>query len=226
MSGQAALVALALSLAPLSGAPPAWLDLALARLPAPSGAWPAACTLEIERNGQRSVEHFDPLAPPAAQWTLVERQGQAPSPEELAAYRQSRAAPATTPAPAGLVAQQIDRASLELVRESATHATLTGGFTEEAAATDKLLGRLTLTLLVRKDPAAVVYYRLELRQPFSPVLGVRMHELDAGAVYDAEGSVRRSWSRFRGRVFLRPVVERVTATFAPPGKPGSLGNRN
>lgn len=212
---------LALVAGALPAAEPDWLELALARLPPPDEGR-LACTLAIERNGQRSVERFDPRAAPAEQWTLVERHGSPPTPAEQAAYRRQRADPATGPAPAGLKSAQIDRASLQLVRESATHATLTGGFTEEAAATDKLLARLTLTLLVRKEPAAVVSYRLDLRQPFSPVLGVRMHELEAGAEYGPDGNIRRSWSRFQGRIFLRRVEERVSATFSPV----EAGNRN
>lgn len=226
MSGRTLLSVLVLGLVPLAGAPPPWLELALSRLPEPASAWTSTCTLEIERNGQRSVESFDPHATPAARWTLVTRQGVPPTPGELAAYRQSRADPASTPAPTSLTAGQIDLNSLELVRESSTHATLTGGFTEEAAATDKLLARLTVTLLVRKEPAAVVYYRLDLRQPFSPLIGVRMHELEAGAEFGPDGAIRRSWSRFRGRVFLRAVQERVTATFATTPDTGTAGNRN
>lgn len=217
---------------------PAYVRDALGRFPVelPPGL---AYTVEAERNGERSVERYDPSQPAGARWQLLSREGREPTARELEFYASRSRDPADRGYRASFRPDQVDLGSLQLVRESATHATVRGGFHPAAVELDQMLGHLELTLLLRKQPAAVLSYRLELRGPYSPVLGVTMHELDAGAEFDAHGRPTRSWSRFAGRMFLKSMSEHVRATyrdFGPtPGPPDASpagrgdpagGNRN
>lgn len=182
-----------------------------------------AYTMEIDRNGSRSTERYDPARPPAARWILLARDGREPTAAEFADYLRQRARVAEPGFRASFRPDQVDRAHAEIVSESPSHLAVRLRFSESAVEADRLLGQLDLTVLVRKETGAVASYRLKLRAPYAAVLGVKMHALDSGAELDEAGRPRRTWSRFQGRIFLRSVDERIEVRFrdfaAGPARP-------
>lgn len=191
---------------------PAWLAAAVHRLPEeiPSDL---AYTVEIDRSGQRTVERFDPRLPAEGRWTLLARQGRAPSADEILKYARERALSSEPAYRSSIRRGQIDLVGARVLEESATQATVQLGFVPAAIAADRMLGRLELVCEIHKEPAAVRSYRLRLPAPYSPVIGVKMLLLDAGAEFDSAARPRRTWSRFRGRIFFRSVDESVEATY-------------
>lgn len=196
-----------------SAQPPSWLAPAIDRLPeeiAPDLAY----TVEIEHNGQRSSERYDPSRPAGSRWTLLSRQGRSPTEAEFTEYARQRNGPSTSAYRASFRRDQVDLSSARVLEESATHATVHLGFNAIAKDADKMLRHLELTLDIQKQPARITSYRLQLAAPYSPVIGVKMHALDAGAEFDGESRPQRSWSRFRGRIFLKLVDESIEAHYA------------
>jgi hypothetical protein len=176
--------------------------------------------MEVTRNSHRIRERFDPARPAAEQWTLLEFAGRAPTPEEIAAHRISRAKGGESASfRADFTAADIDRSSLKLESENADTAVYSGAFTEDAAERDGFLGRLALRLTVDKRRAEVTAYEIRLLRPFSPVLGVKIHELVAGAEFHRPPGIdtqlpRRTWSRFKGRIFFSTTQEELDARYS------------
>ncbi|HYC72209.1 MAG TPA: hypothetical protein VEB66_13430 [Opitutaceae bacterium] len=206
------LLGLALAVAAAGAEFPAVVGAALDAMPVDLPA-ELAYTMDIDRNGRRSTERYDPSRPAGARWTLMALQGREPSAAELAEYQRHSAGRSDPGYRASFRPAQVDRTHAEIVMESPTHVTVRAHFTEAAAESDGTLGRLDLTLLVRKDRPSIVSYRLELRASYAPVLGVKMHALDAGAELDEAGRPRRTWSRFHGRIFLRSTDEIIEVRY-------------
>ncbi len=207
------LLAIALLAAPLSrAAGPVWLEKALDRF---AQTIPPDCayTVDLTRNGETTSERFDPSQPPATRWTLLSRNGRPPTAEDLELYRRQRQGVFDPAFNATIETRQLDRGSVRIVRGDEAQAAITIGFTPAASDADKMLRHLDLSMVVRKEPAAVTAYTLKLREPYSPVLFVKMHEMSAGAEFDAEGRPVRTHSLFRGRIFFKSVTEQVEARF-------------
>jgi hypothetical protein len=178
-----------------------------------------AYTQTTVRGDESTTERFDPSRPPAAQWTLVLHNGRPPAPGELEKYGRFKAgsAPPVTLAP--FQKSDIDPGSVELVREDAGRAEFTCGFRAESTGSDKMLGHLRLHLIVHKQPAWVEKFTLELRAPYSPVLGVKMNALAVEMSFRAPGPDRPSLptlntSLFSGRIFFVPTEEDLRVTYS------------
>lgn len=168
--------------------------------------------VEITRNERQSRERYDPSHPAAERWILLEIDGRKPTPDEVARHRRTRSTGGNAAFQADFSAAQIDRDSLKLETEDNERAVFLGGFTEAAADDDTLLGRLALRLTVDKRLGVLLAYELRLLRPFSPVLGVKIHELIAGAEYHRPPGLalnlpKRTYSKFRGRIFLSSTKE-------------------
>jgi hypothetical protein len=183
-------------------------------------------TLTTVRHGRALTERFDPARPVAAQWTLLETEGRPPTPDQIEKYHRARAA-----APGGMQANferaDIEPGSLTLVSEDATHAEFSGGFRETSAGPDKMLGHLKLVLKVDKNVPHVSVYVLELKEPYSPVLGVKMTELRVEARFSPPTTGRPSLlngltSRFAGRIFFIPTGEELELTYRDHTAPTEL----
>jgi hypothetical protein len=165
-----------------------------------------AYTLATTRNGHTITERFDPTRPSGAQWTLLETEGRTPTATEIEKYTRARGA-----APGGMQANferaDIEPGSLILVQEDAEHAEFTAAFRETSTGPDKMLGHLSLRLRVAKRVPHVAGYTLELKEPYSPVLGVKMNALRVEARFSPPTDNRPSLpvemtSRFTGRIFF------------------------
>lgn len=202
---------------------PDYLRTALAQFsPNPPKGW--AYTLATTRNDQRMVERYEPSRPPAGQWTLLEWQGRPPTADELEKYARSRPQGGSGGTRANFERADIELASLRLVRDDADQAEWTGGFRETSAGPDKMLGHLQLTLVVDKRTPHIAAYRLELKEPYSPVLGVKMNRLLVEMRYQSPAEGRPALpiaqtSSFGGRIFFIPTEEELRLTFADYAAP-------
>ncbi len=182
-----------------------------------------AYTLTTVRNERAITERFEPSRRAEAQWSLLETEGRPPTGDELEKYRRARAA-----APGGMQANfekaDIEPGSLMLVREEGDLAEFVGGFRETSTGPDKMLGHLQLRLKVDKRVPYVAAYILELKEPYSPVLGVKMTGLQVEARFSPPEANRPSLlqemtSRFTGRIFFIPTGENLRLIYrdhAPP----------
>jgi hypothetical protein len=212
---------IALWLAPLlaCAAPlPDYVRTALARFSpgAPATGW--AYTVTTTRNDARMVERYDPARPPAARWQLLELDGQAPTPGQREQYARSRPHAESGGAQANFTREDIDPGSLQLVRETDHEAEWTAGFREASTGPDKMLGHLALRLTIDKRTPHIAAYAMELKEPYSPVIGVRMTRLVAVVRYhppapDRPALPELQTSRFTGRILFIPTEENLEVRF-------------
>lgn len=181
------------------------------------GGW--AYTLKTERAGRQITERFNPSNPPAGQWTLLLTDGRTPTPEEQSKYFKSKASQTPGAVPAIFQKNDLEPGSVELVREDPERAEYRCQFREQAANSDKMLGHLGLRLIVSKRELYIEKFTMELREPYSPVLGVKMRELVVAMSFAPPGDDRpclpvHSSSHFLGRIFFVPVEENLRVTYS------------
>lgn len=188
---------------------PAYVEQALTRFTsdAPRG-W--AYTLTTTREGETSVERYDPSHPKGGDWTLLQRDGRAPTADEIERYLRYKASSTPPTARATFEKGDLDRSSFVLLHEDADAAEFRGRFREDLK--EPLLAHLLLDLKVSKHSPAVQSFTLRLAGPFSPTLGVKMTELEVTMEFSppTEGRPslpRASRSRFRGRLFFVKSIE-------------------
>ncbi len=186
--------------------------------PEPPAGWSYTLTT-VRNNDARSTARFDAAKPAGSQWTLLEINGRAPSASEADQYARSRASD-TTPASARGVFQKrdLDPASITLIHEDAGRGEFQGTFRPEAAGADKMLGHLVLRLTIARREPHVEKFVLELKEPYSPVLGVKMRELLVEATFTAPSGGRpslpaRQSSHFLGRIFFFGTEENLVLTY-------------
>lgn len=177
-----------------------------------------AYTLTTTRNGQEMVERFDPSRPPAEQWRLITLFGREPTADEREKYLLSRPTSTGGGSHANFQRADIDPASLKLVSEDETIAVYEGEFREQATAGDKMLSHLILRLSVDKAAAYILRYTLQLKEPYWPVLGVKMNQLSVVAEFSPPHAETPSLpsahaSEFSGRMLLMRHEEKLTLKF-------------
>jgi hypothetical protein len=178
-----------------------------------------AYTLTTRRNDQEMVERFDPSRGTPSPWTLLRLDGRAPDAGELEKYARSRPdAGAGGPQPI-FQKEDVEPGSLELVREGPDRAEIRGVFRSVASNGDPTLGHLAIRLFVHKQPAYVERYRLELKEPYSPVLGVKTKALTVEASFLAPTADQPSLpgsltSDFAGTLLLIPKQEKLEVRFS------------
>jgi hypothetical protein len=177
-----------------------------------------AYTLTTVRNEDaRTTARFDPAKPPADQWTLLDLNGRAPTAKESAQYARARGGNAA--APQGTFQKgDIDPGSITLISEDADRGEFSCTFRAEATGADKMLGHLHLRLTVNKRQPHVEKFVLELKEPYSPVLGVKMRELLVQMSFTPPAADRPSLpavnsSHFLGRIFFIGMEENLTLTY-------------
>lgn len=208
-----------LSLATAAGTVPDYVREALGKFnPEVPAGW--AYTLTTVRNDDaRTTARFDPAKPPADQWTLLDLNGRAPTAKEAAQYARARTSGGNATAPQGTFQKSdIDPASITLLGEDADRGEFSCAFRAEATGADKMLGHLRLRLTVNKRQPHIEKFELELNEPYSPVLGVKMRELLVQMSFSPPGSDRPSLpavnsSRFLGRIFFIGMEENLTLTY-------------
>ncbi|MBI2496637.1 MAG: hypothetical protein HYV75_01470 [Opitutae bacterium] len=185
-----------------------------------------AFTTTTVRAKVSTAERYDPAKPPGEQWTLLRYNGRTPEAKELAKYQKLRAANPSPASSASFNRGDIDPGSLRLRHEDGERAEFEGGFREASAGADKMLRYLQLRLTVNKRVPHVERYTLRLREPYTPILGVKMNELRVVMTFTPPAPDRPSLpaactSHFRGRIFFIGTQEDLRVTysdFAPSGQ--------
>lgn len=133
-------------------------------------------------SGDRSrVEHFDPQVRGPLQWTLVQQDGRAPTPDEAEKYKQLKAT-RTSPDNAPNVKDQIRPETCELVEDTPER----GVYRFQLKPTDKddtsaEFMRATFTL--HRPTRTIEKVELASTGPFSPVLMVNIQEARTVMLY-------------------------------------------
>lgn len=177
-----------------------------------------AYTLTTTRGAETTVERYDPGRPPAERWTLLQRDGRAPTADESHRYRSYKTAHSpVTPRPT-FARGDIDLGSVRLEREDAETAVFHGRFREDLD--DPLLANLELRLTVAKASAHIARTELHLTTAYTPALSARILALSVIVTYtppapDRPALPASSESRFRGRVFFfKDVAEDLRITYS------------
>ncbi|MFI5335810.1 MAG: hypothetical protein ACHQ5A_03450 [Opitutales bacterium] len=203
------LAAAALSAAELPG--PAREALAGFATDAPPG-W--AYTLTTRRGGESSIERYDPARPPGQQWQLLKHNGADPSPGEIDRYDRYRVTLNATAPRATFRRGDIDSAFARFLGT-------TDGLDEYAClfradVDDPLLNHLELRFWVARQTASIPRYQLHLKEPFSPIIGMKIEQLDVEVILsppaaDRPALPRNSHSVFHGRFLLVKSVDEETS---------------
>ena len=213
-------VALCLTLAGSAGAAemPGYFRQALAQFnPDVPKGW--AYTLETDRNGAQLKERYDPSKPPDAQWTLLQLGGRPPSAREIEKYAGSRPGSTSSAPQSTFQKADIEPGSAELIQENADRGEFRCAFRAESTGADKMLGHLLLRFTINRRQPHVEKFSLELREPYSPVLGVKMRELRVQMSLTAPGPGRpglpvESTSHFLGTIFFISLEENLRITYS------------
>jgi hypothetical protein len=190
----------------------------------PPAGW--AYTLTTVRNGEaQATARFDPTKPADEQWTLLELNGRPPTAGESAQFARSRADDTTPGSAKGAFQKRdIDPASVTLLAENPDRGEFRCRFRPEAAGADKMLAHLVLRLTVARRAPHVEKFVLELEEPYSPILGVKMRELRVEMNFTPPAAERPSLpakqsSHFLGRIFLIGTEENLVLTYTDFAKP-------
>jgi hypothetical protein len=154
-----------------------------------------------------TIERHDAAAPTGERWTLLQKEGRAPTQKELLEHRKERAErDARRKKGERGDREEVDRSSIRLVSEDDRAATFqfrvsSSGRMEEAF-TKHILG----TLVVNKDGSWAERFELTSTQPIRPIPGVNVREFRMAMTFLREaqsGEVRFETieSRIRGRAF-------------------------
>ncbi len=178
-----------------------------------------AYTLETTRNGQQMIERFDPARPPDSQWKLRQFQGRNPTADETEKYAQSRPSAGSGGMQANFQKDDIEPGSIKLIREDETRAEFEAQFRAESGGADKMLGHLQLKLTVNKQLAYIERYALSLKEPYWPVLAVKMNDLQIEATFSVPTATQPSLlasveSHFIGRILLISNEEKLRLIYS------------
>ena len=209
-----ALVALAL---PALGAAPPELMGAIAkfRADAPPG-WSFTQTTAAE--GKSTVERSDGARPEFARWTLRQKDGRAPTDEELKDYADARSRRSRTGTAPSLI-DQLDLNSAEVVTDSAERVTCRFRL-RPGEARDRTSPFLRATLVIHKTTRTIESVELANTAEFSPTFGVKIAELNTKMIYSLADAatpslLQRVETRVRGTAFwFKSLDATMTVTFS------------
>jgi hypothetical protein len=174
----------------------------------------------VRNQDARATARFDPSKPYGQQWTLLELNGHRPTPSEAEQYARARAGDTTPASTRGAFQRRdIDPASVTLISETDERAEFHCTFRPEATGADKMLGHLALRLTIARHEPHVEKAVLELREPYSPIFGVKMRELRVDMSFtspttDRPCLPREQTSHFLGRLFFFGMEENLVLTYS------------
>ena len=184
--------------------------------PDPPRGWSYLQTTAAE--GQSTVERCDAAKPEADRWTLVQKDGRAPTAQEAADYaeiRSRRSRGGTAPS----LTEQFDLATAEIVADLPERATYRLRL-KPGEADDRTAAFLRVTVIVHKPTQTVASIELASTGEFHPAFGVTIAEMKTTLTYSAPAGDRPSLpqtvtTRVRGRAFLFKSLDAdMTVTFS------------
>lgn len=215
-----ALFALACS---ASAAVPPDLDAALKsfRADAPRG-W--SYTQTTTAAGKSTVERHDAARPAHDRWSLVQKDGRAPTDAELKDYAEARSRRSRTGTAPTLV-DQLRLETIEVVAETPERATYRFRV-RPGESRDQTAAFLRATIVLHKPTSTLESFVLASVEPFSPTFGVKIAELRTEMSYSVPGGEAPSLpqtvvTRVRGTAFwLKSLDAEMTVTFSSYAKAG------
>lgn len=142
-------------------------------------------------DGQRSLEErHDATRPDFGRWSLLRKDGRAPTPAELAEYRDTRSR-RSRGGTAPRLAEQIDPAEAKVVAEADQRATYRCRL-RPAEAGDRTADFLHATVVVHRPSRTIEAITLENDAPFRPALGIRITKLRTRLTFSLPSGERPS----------------------------------
>jgi hypothetical protein len=182
----------------------------------PPHGWSFTQTTAAE--GKSLVERCNAAKPEFDRWSLVQKDGRAPTPDELKDYMEGRSRRSRTGTAPNLV-DQFDLTTLETVSNSADRATYRCRL-RPGESRDKTAPFLRATIVLHKPTRAIESIELTNTEPFNPTMGVKISELKTTMTYTLPASESPSLpqkvtTRVRGRAFLFKSLDAdMTVTFS------------
>ena len=208
------LVALAV---PAFAAAPPDLMVALAKFRGePPPGWSFTQTTAAE--GRSTVERSDAARPEFARWTLLQKDGRAPTADELKDYADARSRRSRT-GTAPSITDQLNLDSLEIVTDTAERVTCRFRL-RPGEARDKTSPFLRALLVVHKATRTIESIELASVSAFSPTVGVKIAEMHTRMTYSMPGATTPSMpqqveTRVRGTAFwFKSLDATMTVTFS------------
>lgn len=172
------------------------------RTDAPHG-WSFTQTTAAE--GKSTVERCDAAKPEFDRWSLLRKDGHAPSAEETKDYAEARSRRSRGGTAPKLI-EQLNLATLEVVSETAERTTYRCGL-KPGDSGDTVAGFLRATIVLHKPTRCIESLELGSTGGFSPTFGVKIAEMNTVMTYHLPAGDRPSLpqkvsTRVRGRAFL------------------------
>ena len=188
----------------------------------PPPGWSFTQTTTAE--GKSVVERCDAAKPEFDRWSLVKKDGRAPTPEEIQSYRETRSR-RSRGGTAPKLTEQLDLATTETVADSAERATYRCRL-KPGEANDDVAAFLRATVTVHKPSQTIESIELSSAEPFSPTLGVKIAEMKTALTYslpaaDVPSLPKAVTTHVRGRAFwFKSLDAGMTVTFSEYKKAG------
>jgi len=182
-----------------------------------------AFTQTTEGAGHRLVERFDPRLAEFHRWTLVEKDGRAPSPAETKTYNEQQTR-RTRGETAPNVKDQIDESTAERVSDDGIRAT----WRFRLKATDKddhSAAHMTAAFTLHRPTATIERMELSSFESFKPVMGIQVEEARTVIEYSLpEGErptlLRTITVRLRGRAWWFKSLDQDLSVIYSGFEPG------
>ncbi len=190
-------------LVPASAAVPPLLREALDAFRAdPPPGWSYA--QKTSGDGRSTVERCDAAKPEFDRWSLVEKDGRAPSAAEIRDYTEARSRRSRT-GTAPKITDQLDLELVETIADTTDRATYRTRL-RRGESRDHTAPFLRATVIVHKATRAIESIELGNTEPFSPTLGVKITEMRTLLTYRLPGESTPTLpdkvaSRVRGTAF-------------------------
>lgn len=207
----------------VAAAPPPELTEALKtfRSDGPRG-W--AYTQATSAEGKSLVERFDPAQREPTRWTLLQRDGHAPTPDELRDYtvEMMHGVPGT---PGPKLTEQFDLGTLETVSATPERATYRCRL-KPGEKGDETSAFLRVTLVMHKSTQTIESVELANMTPFTPTFGVKIVEMKTTMTYtlptaDRPSLLDKITTRLRGKAFwVKSLDADMLVTFTDYAKAG------
>lgn len=198
-------------------ATPPELELALKNFrPDPPHEWSYTQTTVAE--GKSLVERCDGARPEFNRWSLVQKDGRAPTEDELKDYGQSRSQ-SSRMGNAPRITDQFDLTTIETVTETSDRVTYRCRL-RPGESRDSTAPFLQATVVVHKPTHTIESIELSNRAAFSPTLGVKIAELKTVMTYSLPTDTtpalpEKVATHVRGRAFLFKSLDAdMTVTFS------------
>lgn len=211
-----------LTLSAAAAVPPA-LDAALQRFRSdPPKGW--SYTQTTAATGESTIERHDATKIEFERWSLVQKNGRAPSVAELNDYGEARSRRSRTGTAPKLV-EQLRLETMETVADTPERGTYRCRL-RPGESGDKTAAFLRATLVLHKPTGTIESVELASAEAFSPTIGVKIQELHTLMTYslptgETPSLPQRVLTRVRGTAFwFKSLDAEMTVTYSDFAKSG------